>query len=240
MYDQRGSGKSYKSSIDEELLTLEQFVDDLDNLRKHLGKEKVILLGHSWGSFLAIAYALAHPQHTTNLILMGPQPMCHRGMQEFEGAFNKRLAALKNKFPTALFNTSEHMDPEQLAKFYRVLSAAFCFDPNKAKELTLNYELEADNSGKRAAQHINQQLFEGEWDYHSNLRELTVPTLIIHGSHDPIPVWVAQRINDELPNSKIEIIDQCGHFPYLEQPEAFFNIAKSILISYKGGADFSE
>jgi pimeloyl-ACP methyl ester carboxylesterase len=65
-WDQRGSGKSYSRAIPSSSMTTEQFIADLDELvdtvRRRLGKERVVLYGHSWGTVLGVLYAARFPQ----------------------------------------------------------------------------------------------------------------------------------------------------------------------------------
>lgn len=70
VYDQRGSGKSTPHA---ELRgnTTPRLVDDLEQLREHLGIEQWLVFGGSWGSTLALAYAEAHPGRVLGLILRG-------------------------------------------------------------------------------------------------------------------------------------------------------------------------
>ena len=67
-YDQLGGGKSDRTS-DTTLFTIAHFVDELDSLRAHLGYERMHLLGHSWGTILAVEYYRAHPEHVASLTL---------------------------------------------------------------------------------------------------------------------------------------------------------------------------
>ncbi len=60
------------------------------------------------------------------------------------------------------------------------------------------------------------------YDLRPHLKKITVPTLIIHGDYDPIPIWTAKEIRNTLPNSTLVILKECGHFPYIEQPKRFF------------------
>ena len=64
-WDQRGAGKSFDRNIPKSSMTVEQFVADLDELvdtvRKRLGKGKVTIYGHSWGSALGVLYAARFP-----------------------------------------------------------------------------------------------------------------------------------------------------------------------------------
>ncbi len=65
-WDQRGTGKSFSRKIPKESMTVEQFISDLDELvdavRRRLGKKKVVLFGHSWGSALGVLYASRFPE----------------------------------------------------------------------------------------------------------------------------------------------------------------------------------
>ena len=65
-WDQRGAGKSFDPSIPRSSMTVEQFISDLDALvdavRERLGKSKVAIFGHSWGSALGVLYAARFPE----------------------------------------------------------------------------------------------------------------------------------------------------------------------------------
>jgi pimeloyl-ACP methyl ester carboxylesterase len=58
-------------------------------------------------------------------------------------------------------------------------------------------------------------------NYVNRLPEIAIPTLILHGDDDPLlPVATAKRAHHLIPNSRLEIIRDCGHLAPLEQPEA--------------------
>jgi proline iminopeptidase len=70
LFDQRGCGQSTpKASLEEN--TTQDLVADIERLREHLGIERWQVFGGSWGSTLALAYAEAHPQRVTELVLRG-------------------------------------------------------------------------------------------------------------------------------------------------------------------------
>ena len=70
LFDQRGSGKSTPYASIEENTTWD-LVEDLERLRSHLGIERWLVFGGSWGSTLALCYAIAHPQRVAGLVLRG-------------------------------------------------------------------------------------------------------------------------------------------------------------------------
>ncbi len=70
--NQRGTGKSKLSSIDSISMSMENYKNDIEALRKHLKLENITLIGHSWGAMLAMEYASSYPRKVKNLILLGP------------------------------------------------------------------------------------------------------------------------------------------------------------------------
>jgi proline iminopeptidase len=70
VFDQRGAGRSLPlGSLRDN--TLAHLIADMEQLRRHLGIERWLVFGGSWGSTLALAYAEAHPQHCSGLVLRG-------------------------------------------------------------------------------------------------------------------------------------------------------------------------
>ena len=70
LFDQRGSGRSTPMGETTDNTTL-NLIEDIETLRKQLGVDKFLLFGGSWGSTLALAYAIAYPEHVQGLILRG-------------------------------------------------------------------------------------------------------------------------------------------------------------------------
>jgi proline iminopeptidase len=75
LFDQRGSGQSTPGAgdfgTDLSVNTTEHLLGDIGRLRRHLGIARCLLLGHSWGTTLALAYAERHPEHVAGLVLIG-------------------------------------------------------------------------------------------------------------------------------------------------------------------------
>ena len=82
LHDQRGAGKS-RPFADIRQNTTWDLAEDIEKLRTHLGIEKMILIGGSWGSTLAVAYAEKHPDHVSGLILRGVYLGTREEMQRF-------------------------------------------------------------------------------------------------------------------------------------------------------------
>ena len=83
------------------------------------------------------------------------------------------------------------------------------------------------DEGVLLARAIEERLYEEtsgspEWDLFPALRELGVPTLVLHGEHDFVPVELAARIADAVPGASLSVLPGCGHFTYLEAPDVVF------------------
>jgi proline iminopeptidase len=67
-----------------------------------------------------------------------------------------------------------------------------------------------------------------KWDVRAELKNLHAPVLIIHGREDPLPLSVAQETQQTIPGARLEVIRDCGHYPWLDQPAQFFALVKRI------------
>src|SRR5262249_42389909 len=101
-WDQRGAGRSFDSKADPRRLTIAQHLDDLDAVLKHLrqslGRDKIILIGHSWGASLGLLYAQAHPDRVSALIGVNPL-ISWRAAEEAEYDFVIKQASEHNDDP---------------------------------------------------------------------------------------------------------------------------------------------
>lgn len=69
-YDQRGSGKSLGTKLDEDTINIHKFAEDLEKLRAHLKLKKFILMGHSWGGILSMQYAIKYQKNILSPLLL--------------------------------------------------------------------------------------------------------------------------------------------------------------------------
>lgn len=58
-------------------------------------------------------------------------------------------------------------------------------------------------------------------DLTKDLGRVSAQTWVVHGDYDHIPVEYARRVAQAIPNARFEVIESCGHFPWVEQPETF-------------------
>ncbi len=119
-YDQRGRGRS-ADHVRPEDVTLASDVDDLDAVRQYFRLDAPALLGHSWGTVLALEYALRHPTRVSRLILMNPAPASASDVAALRKAYLEKLGAemdrQKEIVASAAYQAGE---PETVAARYRI------------------------------------------------------------------------------------------------------------------------
>lgn len=223
-YDQRGSGKSLETELSPEYINMEQFIDDLEVLRKTLGIDNFILMGHSFGGLIAMQYAIKHQDHLSGLILLNSAPADYEGQMAFASEFQNRTKPIQDEIkPLSTFDCFKKLDADQIANGYRTLFSVYLYDPGLVDNLSLNFSVESAQSGFQ----VGEEMSKTAWmqpgiDLFPKLKTLGIPTFILHGKQDIIPDWTAEQIHAAIPNSEMIMLDQCGHFPYIERPSQFF------------------
>ena len=229
-YDQRGCGKSTDTPYDKKYISHAQFVDDLDALRKALGYEKITLLGHSYGGLLSMKYAIKYPDHVKSMILVDPSPSTLAGNMAFMKEFSKRIVSVKRAVdPTKELSDKEKYDVALMAKQMKALSSMYFYNPEKAKELTM-YCTQDFLKGYWKTFDILWPLYTTEqFDLRPALAKLTIPTLIIHGDHDIIPLSTVNETHSAIPKSELVVIKDSDHYTYIEKPKEFFDAIDEFL-----------
>jgi proline iminopeptidase len=222
-YEQRGTGRSRVVTMTAETMTLKHVVADLDALRVHLKQERLFLVGHSWGGMLAMAYAAAHPTRVDRMILIGPGGPTLEFAEWFNDNIHMRLRPEDveaerywNEAPT------RGVDADKAAlEQVRAITPGYFFE--RAKGLAFASQLP---EGTLTLQ-VNLLLF-GDmakgYDSRPGLRQLDRPVLIVQGHQDPVGDKTAEDIQGAIKSSVLKYINRSGHFPWIEQPDAFRRI----------------
>jgi proline iminopeptidase len=226
-YDQRGRGKS-ADRVGPNDVTLASDVDDLDRVRQHFQLESTTLLGHSWGAVLALEYALRHPDRVSRLILMNPAPASASDVAVFRKAYLDKLGAAAAERQREIVATAAYKegDPDAVVARYRIhFKPAFARPADYEKLMTAMKDafISQGREGIVKARAAEDGLMHDTWevpgyDLLPRLRGLHIPTLVIAGDHDFIPVETAAHIAQAIPDAKFVTLSNCGHFSYLECP----------------------
>lgn len=215
--DQRGSGRSEKHWKKEYSLNL--MVDDVEQFRRHLGVDRMALIGHSFGTVVALEYAAKYPQRVSHLVLTG-------AVVDFPGAVEVQCARLKKLKPelyakavAEVSKGSSHRCNTFVAGRQFVDDAMY---PDPAVMKLVN-EAGAMDGMKNTGEIFGALAGQGilEWRFRPFDR-LTMPVLVIGGAKDfqavvePLRAFVAR-----LPDARLVEYEGRGHFMFVEEPERF-------------------
>ena len=227
-YDQLGCGRSTATVIDESHITINSFVEDIETLRKALKFEKVTIVGHSWGGMLAMYYAVKYPKNIKKLVLMNT--VTSAGMEEFLDEVEKRTMPSAGEFEK-LKASQEFIDsdPQAIAQYYRLFFQYYFHNPADLEKLNLQLEPKGAATGVKVAKILEESIFGKYTDQHDDLQKLKIPTLIIRGESDVIPMSAANSMAHSIKGSKLVVLKNCGHFPYIEQPKEWLEAVEMFL-----------
>jgi len=210
-----------------EEVTLASEIDDLDMVRQHFHVESAALLGHSWGTVLALEYALRHPERVSHLILMNPAPASTSDLAMFRKVYVQKLGADMDRQREIVASAAyKEGEPEAVAARYRLHFKPALARPEDYEKLMATMKAAFVRQGKEGivkARAVEDRLMRDTWQVDSydllpKLQTLSIPTLVIWGDHDFFPREIAAHIARAIPNAQLVTLKDCGHFAYMECP----------------------
>jgi proline iminopeptidase len=227
-YDQRGGGQS--KTDDRAPITWQTHVQDLDLVIDELGLDPLSLIGYSWGGLLAMLYAIeaaaGRARHEPKrLVLIDPAPVNREYRRVFETEFARRQAdpaVAKLRAELAASGLRER-DPEAYRQRTFELSVAGYFADSAAAH---------DLTPFRVTGRVQQSVWDSLGDFDllapGSLDSVRVPTLILHGDRDPIPIASSEAAAKAM-GAKLVAIPGAGHVPYVENPAPLFAAIRDFL-----------
>lgn len=221
-FDQLGTGASDRPT-DAALWTIERYVEETETVRRALGLGRVHLLGHSWGGWLAIDYALKYQQNLKTLILedtVADMPHLIAELDRLRAALGSETVAMMQKHEAQ--GTIDH--PEYLAAITLLNYRHVCRLPDWPAPVKRS--LDDWNMGPyETMQGPNEFLYTGnlkDWNRIPDLPRLALPVLITVGEHDELTPACAMRMKHALPNAELHVFRNASHMPFYENPEAYY------------------
>lgn len=218
-YDQRGGGRSRSEPAVP--VTWQAHVEDLGRIADEHRLEPLSIVGYSWGAMLALLYTIEQRKNPhlippARLALMNPAPLTREYRRQFDAEFARRQASPPIQRLREELNASglRERDPAAYKQRAFELSVAGYFaDPHKATDLT----------PFRVIGRVQQSVWEslGDFNLIPDLEGIKIPSIIIHGRDDPIPLASSSEAANAL-GTALVVLDDCGHVPYVEQPDRLF------------------
>jgi len=220
-YDQLGCGASDRPT-DPSLWTIERYAREVETVREALGLGPVHLLGHSWGGWLGIEYALTYPEALKSLTLSntcGDMPHLIGELNRLRASLGAETVAMMQRHEAD--GTLDH--PEYQAAI-TILNYRHVLRMDRWPA-SVKASLDDWNMGPYGTmQGPNEFLYVGnlkDWVRIPDMHRIAVPSLVLVGLHDELPPSCAMRMHDALPDSEITVFRNSSHMPMYEEPEAY-------------------
>jgi proline iminopeptidase len=235
-YDQLGCGASDKPK-DKALWTITRYVEEVETVRKALGLGRVHLLGHSWGGWLGIEYALTHLGALRTLTLSNTcadMPHLIGELDRLRDALGPETVAMMQRHEAeGSLEHPEYKAAITLLSYRHVLRLDEWPASVKASLDDWNMDVYGTMQGP------NEFLYVGnlkDWNRIPDMGGIAVPTLVLVGHHDELPPSCAMRMQAALPDAELHVFRNSSHMPLYEEPEAYFGALTRFLAAHRGKA----
>lgn len=220
--DQRGCGRSQRHT--HEYYQLGIMADDIVLLCQELGIARPIVLGQSFGGFVALSIALRHPEFAAGIVLFDTSPAWTGGydLDALErlvgGERGKELREIAYRESTGQASEAE------LKRFEQEIMPLYWHQGFKPEyigqlynEALLNMDIASYMMGTLSK----------EYDLRPQLSEIKVPALVLQGRYDWVtPMAGAETMAQTIPNARLHIFEHSGHMVFMEEPEELVAVLK--------------
>ena len=220
--DERGCGRSARHT--HEYYQLGIMADDIVLFCKTLNIEHPIVLGQSFGGFVALSIALRHPDFTSGLVLFDTSPAWTGGYdldaleQLVGGERGKELREIAYKESTGTAT------PEELKRFEQEIMPLYWHQGFKPEYIVGLFDNPLTNMD--IATYMMGTLSR-EYDMRSSLSEIKVPALVVQGRYDWVtPMTGAEEMAQSLPDGQLHVFEHSGHMAFMEEPEELVAVLK--------------
>ena len=223
LVDLRGTGRSVPPVINHDTVNLKLTMADLEAIRAQIGVERWTVLGHSAGAVLAMAYATSYPSRVSSLLLVNSGPI--------------RAASAAAEMDNVML----HLTPQErqemsksgakdFGSLFKYLVPGYFYDRSRTAQLPPAFG--PANFHEETANLLAADIFSGDGDLRPGLKDFSRPVLVIAGRQDPCDPAMQYEIHLALKNSTLHLLDRCGHFSWIEQPEQFYKTVREFLSAH--------
>jgi len=205
-------------------------IADIERIRRILGEDRLVLMGHSFGALTAALYAAEFPEHVRALVFVAPANlvvMPKEGDDLFATVRRRLPASMKDEYERymaeyfdfrAAFKRTEQQSSEFYSRFGKYYFAAVGTIPAGSNAADAGYVPLAAYLG--LGKHH---------DYTAALRAVTAPVLVVHGASDLQPEADSRAFAAFFPKRRFVVIPGAGHFVFDDRPEEFAAAVRAFL-----------
>lgn len=228
-FDQLGCGRSDRPT-DKSLWEIGRYVEEVETIRQSLDLGKINYLGHSWGGWLGIEYALTYPDALQTLILentCGDMPHLVGELDRLRASLGPETVTMMQRHEAE--GTLDHPEYQAAVTLlsYRHVHRLDTLPAPLTRSLDdWNMDVYGTMQGP------NEFLYVGnlkDWQRLDQMNRITCPTLITVGMHDELGPACAMRMQHALPNAKLRVFRNSSHMPFYEEPDEYYPELKAFL-----------
>jgi proline iminopeptidase len=227
IYDQCGRGRSKeRDGADRAKATIWDDVEDLEGLRKTLNLGKVNVIGHSWGGIIAGLFASKYPGSINKLVMIAPVGARYATWQKpwITNTMGMLPPEDRAQFDLVLKDRQlRKMDPQTyFTRYFTAIHRSWFGDQTWADKIPI-HKVRAQ-TGLAVWDSLK------DYDVREDLKKVKVPTLIVQGTKDAIPIESTKEILGQINGAYLETVDGVGHYPFIEARDRFVTLLKNFLI----------
>jgi proline iminopeptidase len=235
-YDQLGCGRSDRpDNLD--FWTVDHFVEELSLIRKELNLDTIHLLGHSWGTMLAVDYALRESVGLLSIVLSSPPLSIKRWLEDADRN--------RSKLPKNVQDTLKKHERDGTVETEEYKEADRIYASNFICRLSLTPE-----EVQRSIEGMGEIVYRTMWgasesymkgsrlehyDREDRLNELSMPVLFTCGRYDEASPEATAAYHAQIPGSEFVVFEKSAHMPHLEERLAFIDAVNNFLLRWDRG-----
>ena len=225
-YDQLGCGNS-DAPADTSLWTIARYVDEVEQVRKGLGLDTFYLLGHSWGSMLAMEYVYKYQQHVKAAVLSNMTAGIKSYLPYAEELKKKYLTTSDIVTYDSLDKLKAYQSPEyQNLLMSKLYTQTVCRIPLESwPEPLMRAFKKANQSIYIQMQGVDEFHVTGnfkDWEMWDRLPDIKIPTLVIGGMYDEMNPVDMKREGRLIPNSRTYLCPNGSHMSMYDDQQNYF------------------
>jgi proline iminopeptidase len=230
-YDQLGCGRSDAPESDS-LYTLARSVEEVDAVRNALGLDRIVLLGQSWGTHLAIEYFVTRGGPGVEKLIL---TSAYASSPQFLAGVNRLLDALPDG-AGARIRALEAAGQQQSDEYQSLVQLFYerhvCRAVPWPPEVLATVEIVSKSPAYRVMWGPNEFNFVGnlkDWERRADLGAIRVPTLLTTGQYDEVTLDCHQTIMEAVPGSQLLILEGCSHTAMNEKPAEYARTVRAFI-----------
>jgi proline-specific peptidase len=227
-YDQLGCGKSDQPD-DPALWVMDTFVDEVSVVREGIGLDRVHLLGHSWGGWLALEYMLHRPLGIASLVLASgcaSVPAFGAETKRLKGLLPADVRDAIDRNEAAGTTDAEEYLAATMAYYTQWLCRRVPFPDHVMHSFT---NIREEIYGTMQGPEWNPTGNLKDWDVTDRLGELDLPVLITSGRYDEMTPALIRPLVDGIPGAEHMMFEESAHLAMAEEPERYRRVVESFL-----------